>query len=370
MEHVAEKKKSILVAAQNLHIGGVQAALVNYLKELSRDGSYDIDVFAFTGGALQEKLPKNVRLTLGGKCLQLSATSFDEIRQSGSLFDRLLRVFVTAFAKIFGTERFYRLCFRHKKPQKTYDIAVSYFTDVPAGVFNKGTNLYIAAYVTAAEKLAFVHTDPLLSGFDKEYCRRIYKPFDKIVCVSDAVREKFAILLPAYKEKTETRHTVFDADEIQAQAAAYEPFEKGVFDIVTVARVDNASKRIDGIVRLCARLKSCGKTAFTWRIVGDGPDRKNDEALAKELDVAELVRFEGQKENPYPYIAKSDLFALYSAYEGYPLVVGEALILHTPILTTAYAAAKEQIPKDCGVIAQTDEAFFEALCARMDGAVC
>ena len=77
MEHVAEKKKSILVAAQNLHIGGVQAALVNYLKELSRDGSYDIDVFAFTGGALQEKLPKDVRLTLGGKCLQLSATSFD-----------------------------------------------------------------------------------------------------------------------------------------------------------------------------------------------------------------------------------------------------------------------------------------------------
>ena len=121
---------------------------------------------------------------------------------------------------------------------------------------------------------------------------------------------------------------------------------------------------------MCSRLKSCGKTAFTWRIVGDGPDRKNDEALAKELDVAELVRFEGQKENPYPYIAKSDLFALYSAYEGYPLVVGEALILHTPILTTAYAAAKEQIPKDCGVIAQTDEAFFEALCARMDGAVC
>ena len=79
---------------------------------------------------------------------------------------------------------------------------------------------------------------------------------------------------------------------------------------MTVARVDNASKRIDGIVRLCARLKSCGKTGFTWRIVGDGPDRKNDEALAKELDVAELVRFEGQTENPYPDIAKSDLFAL------------------------------------------------------------
>ena len=209
-----------------------------------------------------------------------------------------------------------------------------------------------------------------MSGFDKEYCRCIYKPFDKIICVSDAVREKFAILLPEYKEKTETRHTVFDADEIKAQAAAYEPFEKSAFDIVTVARIDNASKRIDGIVRLCARLKGCGKTAFTWRIVGDGPDRKSNEALAKELGVAELVRFEGQKQNPYPYIAKSDLFALYSAYEGYPLVVGEALILHTPILTTAYAAAKEQIPKDGGVIAQTDEAFFEALCARMDGAVC
>ncbi len=45
-------KKEILFAAQNLNIGGVQKAFVNYLKKLSESGEYEISVFAFTGGML------------------------------------------------------------------------------------------------------------------------------------------------------------------------------------------------------------------------------------------------------------------------------------------------------------------------------
>lgn len=358
-------KKEILFAAQNLDIGGVQKAFVNYLKVLSESGEYEVSIFVFTGGALSKKLPKDIKVEYGGKLLGLSAKSFKNIKNSGNVFDILLRVLITVYAKIVGTERFYRMCF--KKRRKKYCAAVSYFTDTPAGVFNKGTNLYISDYVCADEKCAFIHTDPIFGGFDREYCRRIYKSFDKIICVSDAVRKKFDAFLPEYADKTKTQHNVFDEKEIKELALEYEPFEKSKFDIVTVARIDNASKRIDGIINICYQVKRLGITDFKWRIVGDGPDKKNNIKLAKKLGVDDIVIFESEKANPYPYIYKSDLFALYSAYEGYPIVIGEALILKTPVLTTNYAAAKEQIPNERGIIAESDGEFLKSLAAIIRG---
>lgn len=351
--------KKILFVAQNLYVGGVQKAFVNLLSATAKNDKYDISVFTFAKGSLLNELPNNIRINEGSRILRLSATPFGDIKASGNVLDIVLRIFITLAAKVIGSERFYRLCFK-KQPEK-YDIAVSYFTDVPVGVFNKGTNLFVSDFVNADKKAAWIHTDPILGGFNKDYCRRIYKPFDKIICVSEAVRQKFNELLPEYSSKTETRHNVFDEEKIRKLALEFEPFKKSRFDIVTVARIDNSSKRIDGIVRLCRQLKEKGISDFTWRIVGNGPDLDANIELAKKLGVEDVIIFKGEKTNPYPYIYKSDLFALYSAYEGYPLVIGEALILKTPVLTTNYAAASEQIPPEGGTIANSDEMFFEYL---------
>ncbi len=350
------EKPKILFVAQNLYVGGVQKALVNLLNEASKNGGYDIRVFTFAGGALEDEIPSDIPVKVGSRILQLSATSLGAIRASGNVVNIVLRLFITLLAKLVGTERFYRLVFR--KQTVKYDIAVSYFTDIPVGVFNKGTNLYVSDFVEADKKIAWIHTDPVLGGFDKEYCRRIYKPFDKIICVSDAVKAKFDAMLPEYSSKTETRYNVFDKEKIENLAQQFEPFKKSRFDIVTVARIDNASKRINGIVDICYQLKKQGISGFCWHIIGNGPDLKADIELAKNLGVDDVISFEGESVNPYPYIYKADLFALYSAYEGFPLVIGEALILKTPVLTTNYGAAKEQIPIDGGIIAYSDAEFY------------
>lgn len=353
------EKTKILFVAQNLCVGGVQKAFINLLNKTAKSGRYDISVFTFAKGAIESEVPHDIPITVGSKILQLSATPLGNIKATGNVINIAMRVFTTVFAKIIGSERFYRLCFR--KQTEKYDIAVSYFTDIPVGVFNKGTNLYVSDFVNADKKIAWIHTDPILGGFDKEYCRRIYKPFDKIICVSDAVKQKFNALLPEYSGKTETIHNVFDEDKIKKLALEFEPFKKSRFDIVTVARIDNASKRINRIVNICYQLKKKGIFGFCWRIIGNGPDLNVNIELANKLGVDDVIIFEGEQLNPYPYIYKSDLFALYSAYEGFPLVIGEALILKTPILTTNYAAAKEQIPPESGTIASSDEEFFEYL---------
>ena len=61
--------------------------------------------------------------------------------------------------------------------------------------------------------------------------------------------------------------------------------------------------------------------------------------------------FVGEKKNPHPYVLYSDLFDLYSAYEGYPMVIGEAIAVDTYVLTTNYAAACEQLDGEHGIIA-------------------
>ena len=222
--------------------------------------------------------------------------------------------------------------------------------------------MFVSDFTRAKEKIAWIHTDPVGMHFDSQECKITYRDFDQIFCVSKAVKDKFDQLVPEYAFKTKVFYNRFSQKRIVAKAMEFVPFPKDdVYRIATVGRLDNSTKRMDGIVRVCARLKSEGISNFLWHIVGNGPDLPGNQQLARELGVEDLVCFEGEKINPFPYIKHADLFALYSAYEGFPMVIGEAQALDTFILTTNYAAAKEQIAPEQGIIAQSDEEFYQEL---------
>lgn len=356
-------KKKILFVAQNLAVGGIQTSLINLLKVLDekhRD-EYDIDLFVFGKGELLPFVPKGVNVLYGNALLKLASTPFMNVLKSKNVKDIFLRTLLIFYVRITGSEAFYRKMLEKHRINKKYDGAISYFNDVPVGAFNKGTNMFVSEYTDSLKKIAWIHTDPILAGFDKAYCTRLYKNFDRIVCVSKAVKAKMDMLVSEYADKTEVFYNVFPKEEIIEKAREYTPFEKDAFSIVTVGRVDNATKRMDGIVRIVKRLKDEGIEGFKWRIVGAGPDLERNIKLIKELGVSDLVEFTGEKVNPYPYIMCSDLFCLYSAYEGYPMVIGEAEAIGTYVLTTDYAAAKEQISNTQGAICDSDEAFYEKL---------
>lgn len=78
-------------------------------------------------------------------------------------------------------------------------------------------------------------------------------------------------------------------------------------------------------------------------ILGDGELRRDLEALAKELGVADQVLLPGFTTDPWPYYASADLFALSSDYEGYPLVLIEALRSGLPIVSTDCESGPREI---------------------------
>jgi glycosyltransferase involved in cell wall biosynthesis len=338
-------------------MGGIQRALINMLDFMCMDTHYDIDLFVFGEGPLIEDVPPNVNIINGKRSLRLVATPFSIVINSYKFIDILLRMILILKVRLMGSAKFYHLLFAKEKQLGKYDIAISYFNDVPYNYFNQGTNQFVDEFVDAKKKIAWIHNDPLDANFDKDDCRNKYKNFDLIVCVSDSCSKNFKKFLPEYSEKVITVYNFFPLEKIKSMAV--EKIDHQLSDnisLVTVSRIDNKQKRLNIIPEVVNKLLKSDITNFLWTVVGDGPDLGYLKNRVDELNINKYLQFIGNRINPYPYIKESSLFVLVSKYEGYPMVIGEALILGTPVITTNFAAASEQIISGRnGIIVDFDE---------------
>ncbi|MHB8913404.1 MAG: glycosyltransferase [Minisyncoccota bacterium] len=78
-------------------------------------------------------------------------------------------------------------------------------------------------------------------------------------------------------------------------------------------------------------------------VAGDGPERGALEAAARELGIADRVRFWGWHADPSAFYAHADSFLLSSDSEGWGLVVVEAAAHGLPVLMTDVGCAGEFI---------------------------
>jgi glycosyltransferase involved in cell wall biosynthesis len=69
-------------------------------------------------------------------------------------------------------------------------------------------------------------------------------------------------------------------------------------------------------------------------LVGDGRERSMLEAEADALGIAAEVRFTGFCANPFPLISHAQMLVLSSRYEGFGMVLAEAMTLGTPVIST------------------------------------
>jgi glycosyltransferase involved in cell wall biosynthesis len=65
----------------------------------------------------------------------------------------------------------------------------------------------------------------------------------------------------------------------------------------------------------------------------------------------------GQRENPYPYLKKAEIYVQPSRYEGKSIAIDEAKILGKPIVVTRFSTVADQISDgQNGLVAEMDAA--------------
>ena len=208
-----------------------------------------------------------------------------------------------------------------------YDIEVAYLECGPTKFLAGSTN-------KKARKIAWVHCDLAIKegmAAQTEKLKKYYQCYDKVVCVSENVRDSFRRMFGDVPESL-VLHNVNDEADILKKAEAFEVSRRIGANLVAVGRLAE-QKGFDRLIEACAMLKK-DEVDFHLRILGEGPERANLEAQIRREGLEDCVELMGQQANPYPYIREADVLVCSSRYEGLSTVVTEALILGKAVATT------------------------------------
>jgi len=88
-------------------------------------------------------------------------------------------------------------------------------------------------------------------------------------------------------------------------------------------------------------------------VLGDGPLRSSLEQIADDEGVADAVTFTGYVEDVYPFLAHFDVGVFPSRWEGFGLVVAEAMAAGVPVVASNIPAFREVVD-DAGVLVEPD----------------
>lgn len=109
--------------------------------------------------------------------------------------------------------------------------------------------------------------------------------------------------------------------------------------IVAVGRLSEP-KDYPNLLRAVSQLDAAREGLYVI-VAGEGMLRQALAGLAAELGITDRVRFVGVRSDVRRLLSASDVFVLSSAWEGFPMVVGEAMACECTVVATDCGGVKE-----------------------------
>lgn len=345
-------KKRILLAIDNMKIGGIQKNMLNLLIELHDKFDLTLCVFNAVGKYMQE-IPESVKVIQLDSAFHLLGMSNAEAKSK--LFLWLKRMHYYIIMRLFGNRRLYKCMLKTQKHLGQYDYAISGMQTAVAGVFFSGCNELILEKVDAKEKIAYIHCDFVQSGIDNPYNRSIYRRLDKILVPNRSNYEQLISVMPDLKDKVFIVNNFCNYVEIEEKSKIETvEYDKEKINVLTVARISE-EKGLDRAINVFDCLKKEG-FSFSYHIVGGGKDYEKLCTYVQGNGLVNDVYLHGYDDNPYKYLKNADLFLLPSRHEAAGLVIDEARSLNVPVLSTKTVAAEETLQlHNCGWICENSE---------------
>lgn len=330
------KKKSILFVINTLTTGGANSSLSALYARMN--GDYDIKVFALchdgnagSHGFSSVLLPKDRTVDAFFGDFAMATRSNILYKLCVKILRRLCNMFRIDLERIV-----YQRAVKTLEKRYQFDVVVA---------FQEEASALFASTFNCKKKVAWIHCD-----FTKGYPRNnayIYKHYGRIVFVSRYTEKQFLKKFPHYQGKTTFVYNFLD--ELRIIKLSKEPItdidmtlEDGFLNILSLGRIVPL-KRFSMIPQIVSEIKANG-CKVRWIILGPRFDEEEFVKLTdniRKYGVKKEVVWLGGKDNPYPYISKSQLCVALSTTEACPMVFNEARVLGVPIVSTDFGSAYE-----------------------------
>lgn len=343
-------KKKLLFVVHTLQIGGAEKILVNILKYISKR-KYDITVLALVDDGVFVDEVKNIE---GVTYKYVFKSYFKKARANKeSKFHKIATNIMSSIWKRYLKKLKYNSRELYEKyVDEKYDVEIAFLEGKVSKFVSSSNN-------KDSKKIAWIHTDINIGTnsifIDDDDEKNCYNTFDKVVCVSREVRNRFI-------QKTGRDNNVLvqinpvDCLDILEKAKEELTIKKNndVPVVCTVGRLVQV-KGYDRLLEVHKRLIDEGIMHELW-IVGDGVERKKLEDYIRKNKLEKSARLMGYSNNPYKFVKNSDIFVCASRIEGLSTVIVEATILEKVIISTDCPGAKEILGDDneCGMVVEND----------------
>lgn len=349
-------KKKVLFLIHTLGAGGAEKVLVNLVNHMSDTYNVTVMTIIDTGVFRREISPKVTYKTM------FKIPFMKEKEQaSGSLLNnanplkKQLAKFYSFIWRYMPTKFLYRW-----KVKEKYDIEVSFLEGICAKV--------IASSKNDSKKYAWIHVDLIHEKKSEKFFlnrkqeSNCYNQFDKIVAVSENVREQFIKKFNYSEDKIVVKYNaIHDKDIMEKAIVPIKIKEKTKFTIISVGRL-SIQKGYDRLLKICKKLKEETFDFELW-ILGVGPEEENLKNYIEKNHLENMVFLLGFQSNPYPFMKCADLFVCSSRAEGFSTVASEAAILEIPIVTTDCSGMRELLgDSDYGLITENcSDALYKGI---------
>jgi glycosyltransferase involved in cell wall biosynthesis len=177
------------------------------------------------------------------------------------------------------------------------------------------------------------------SFFNKKMIRLLYKQSHIVISNSHGNAEDLINNFSVPTEKMKVIHNPIDLERIKKIEPATTFFNKRMFNMVTIGRLETGKNHS----LLINSLSTLNNPTIRLYIFGVGDLRIELEQLIEKLNLKEQVILMGFDANPYKYLKSADLFLFGSNHEGFPNVLLEAMSCDLPILTTNCKSGPSEI---------------------------